>query len=131
MRGINKVTLMGNLTRDPELKTTNSGTSVARIGLATGRKWKDGNGEIQEETTFHTIVAWAKQAELAAQYLQKGAPVYIEGRISNREYTDKNGVNRRVTEVIASEIVFLPRGGQQSTETSKQEVEMDEVFEAV
>lgn len=132
MRGVNKVTLMGNLTRDPEVQTTNNGTSVARFGLATGRKWKGQDGAMQEETTFHNIIAWSKLAELASQYLQKGSSVYIEGRISNRSYTDENGIDKRVSEVIANDIVFLPRGGQQeSSAQSQQEDDMDDVFEKI
>jgi len=128
MRGVNKVILMGNLTRDPELQTTSSGTPVARFGLATSRKWKDQTGELKEEVVFHNIIAWSKLAELANQYLQKGAPVYIEGRISNREYTDRNGVEKRVTEIIATDVNFLPRGGQQESAQSDKEEEMDDVF---
>lgn len=131
MRGVNKITLMGNLTRDPEVKQTNNGTPVARIGLATGRKWKDQNGNLQEETEFHTVVAWSNLAKLAEQYLAKGAPIYVEGRMTYRKYTDKTGAERNVAEVVASDIVFLPRGGQAqaaaSTATAA-DAEMDEAF---
>ena len=131
MRGINKITLMGNLTRDPELKQTTSGTPVARIGIATGRKWKDQNGVIQEDVEFHNVVAWSNLAKIASQYLKKGSPAYIEGRMAYRKYTDKTGVEKTVAEVIASDIVFLPNGAVSGTATAAADKEMDDAFELV
>jgi len=123
MRGINEVTLMGNLTRDPEKRTTGSGKTVAQFGIATGRKWKDQNGEVQEDVTFHTVLAWSKLGELATQYLQKGSPAYVKGRISNREYTDKNGVTKRITEIIANDIIFLPSNKPQQPSSMGDEID--------
>jgi single-strand DNA-binding protein len=98
---VNKVILVGRLTRDPEIRNTSSGQSVASIGLATNRFWKDKNGQRQEKTEFHNIILWGRLAEIAGQYLTKGQEAYFEGRIENRRYTAKDGTERRVTEVIA------------------------------
>lgn len=98
---LNKVQLIGRLTRDPELRTTQTGQTVATIGLATGRTWVDKSGQKQEKTEFHNIIVWGRTAEIAGQYLTKGQEVYFEGRLESRSYTGKDGVERRVTEVVA------------------------------
>jgi single-strand DNA-binding protein len=96
---LNKVLLIGRLTRDPELRTTTSGQTVASFGLATNRFWKDKNGQRQESTQFHNIILWGRLAEIAGQYLAKGQECYVEGRIESRTYTGKDGVERRITEI--------------------------------
>jgi single-strand DNA-binding protein len=98
---LNKVQLIGRLTRDPELRTTPSGQTVATIGLATGRTWVDKAGQKQEKTEFHNIVIWGRLAEIAGQYLIKGQEAYFEGRLETRSYTGKDGVEKRTTEIIA------------------------------
>ncbi len=98
---LNKVMLVGRLTRDPEVRTTSSGQTVTSISLATSYSWKDQSGQKQEKTEFHNIIAWRKLGEIAGQYLQKGQEVYFEGRLQTRKYTGKDGVERRTTEIIA------------------------------
>ena len=111
MAGVNKVILIGNLGRDPELRYTQSGQAVANFSLATSESWKDKNsGERKESTEWHRITTWGKTAELASQYLSKGRTVYVEGRLQTREYEDKDGIKRKVTEVVANNVTFL--GGQ-------------------
>lgn len=107
-RSVNKVILLGNLGKDPELKYTPSGQAVAKFSLATSDRWKDkGSGEPQERTEWHNIVCWAKLAETASQYLSKGSSVYLEGRIQTRSWDDKEGKRHYMTEVIANEMVML------------------------
>jgi single-strand DNA-binding protein len=112
MAGVNKVILIGNLGRDPELRYTQNGQAVTNFSLATSESWTDKNGERSEKTEWHRIVAWAKTAELCAQYLSKGRTVYIEGRLQTRDWEDKEGVKRQTTEVVANTVQFLggPRG---------------------
>jgi single-strand DNA-binding protein len=109
MAGVNKVILIGNLGRDPELRYTKNGQAVANFTLATTENWtKDGNRE--ERTEWHRIVAWGKTAELCTQYLTKGRTVYIEGQIRTREWEDKEGHKRQTTEVHAQTVQFLGSG---------------------
>ncbi len=111
-RSVNKVILIGNLGKDPELRYTSSGVAVATFSLATNESWKDPEGNTQERTQWHNIVAWRKLAEICGEYLKKGGKVYIEGRLQYRNYDDKNGVKRFVTEVVMDEMVMLDsRGG--------------------
>lgn len=107
MSSLNKVMLIGNLGKDPEVRYTPEGTMVATFSLATGETWTDKSGSRQERTEWHNIVAWTKLAELAKRYLSKGRQVYIEGRIRTREYNDRDGHKQRITEVIATQIVLL------------------------
>jgi len=113
MSGVNKVILIGNLGRDPELRYTKNGQAVTNFTLATNDSWTDKtSGERVERTEWHRIVAWGKTAELCAQYLAKGRTTYIEGRLQTREYEDKEGVKKYTTEVIAQNVTFLGgRGG--------------------
>ncbi len=106
-RSVNKVLLIGNIGKDPEVRYTTSGQAVANFSLATSRSRKDAGGSWQDETEWHRIVAWERQAEIAAQYLRKGSKVYIEGRIQSRKYTDNGGVERTSYDIIAHEIVLL------------------------
>ncbi len=110
---INKVILVGNLGRDPEVRSTPSGQPVASFTLATSRKWKDKSGQRQEQTEWHQIVVWGRQAEVAGQYLTKGKQIYLEGRLQTRSWDDKNsGEKRYRTEVICENFQMLgSRGG--------------------
>ncbi len=103
---VNKVVLVGRLTRDPELRTTQSGQNVTSISLATNNFWTDKSGQKQEKTEFHNVVLWGKTAEIAAQYLVKGQEAFFEGRLQTRAYTGKDGIERRVTEIIADTMQF-------------------------
>lgn len=111
-KSFNQAIVMGNLTRDPELRTTPSGQSVASFAVATNRVWQDASGEKQEQADFHEVVAWGKLAELASQYLSKGRKVMVVGRLQNNSW-EKDGVKRTRTEIIANDISFLdgPRSG--------------------
>jgi single-strand DNA-binding protein len=111
MANLNKVMLIGNLTRDPELRYTPKGTAVTDIGLAINRIWKDEQGQKQEETTFVDVTLWGRQAELAQQYLTKGNPVYIEGRLNLDTWDDKTtGQKRSKLKVIGENLQFLSSG---------------------
>lgn len=109
---INKVILVGRLTRDPEVRTTATGQTVTSISLATNRFWKDKNGQKQDQTEFHNVVLWGKLGEIAGQYLTKGQEAFIEGRMSTRKYTGKDGIERRATEVVAENMQLGSRAGQ-------------------
>lgn len=112
MASVNKVILIGNLGADPELRYTPSGSAVANFNIATTEKWKDKDGQTQERTEWHRIILWSRQAEIAKEYLRKGSSVYIEGRIQNRSYDDKDGIKRYVTEIVGQRMQFL--GGRAS-----------------
>jgi len=108
MAGINKVILIGNLGRDPEIRLTNSSLQVATFSIATGEKWKDKNtGALQERTEWHRIVAYGQLAQLCNDYLKKGKQVYIEGRLQTREWEDRQGNKRSTTEIVAQTIQML------------------------
>ena len=106
---LNKVMLIGNLGKDPELKATPSGETIARFSLATTENWKDAQGQKQSKTEWHNIVVWGKQAELAEKYLRKGKQVLVEGRIRNREYVDQTGVRKYITEIRCDNFIMLGR----------------------
>jgi len=106
-RSLNKVMLIGNLTRDVELKYTPSGTAVATFGLATNRGWTTDSGERNEDTQFHRIVAWSKLAEICGQLLFKGRKVFIEGRLQTRKWTGQDGQQREMTEIVAENMMIL------------------------
>ncbi|MBT3539031.1 single-stranded DNA-binding protein [Candidatus Parcubacteria bacterium] len=109
---LNRATVLGRLTRDPEVKTTPSGQSVANLGVATNRVWTDNSGVRQEKVEYHNMVLWGKLADIAGQYLSKGRRVYIEGRIETRDWTGQDGVKRYRTEIVASNLIMLdgPKG---------------------
>jgi single-strand DNA-binding protein len=118
MASVNKVILVGNLGRDPELRYIPSGQAVANFTLATNDRWRDKEGNNQERTEWHRIVVWGKSAENCAQYLQKGRSVYIEGRLQTREWEDKDGNKRYTTEINANTVNFIgprPSGGGDSS----------------
>ncbi|PIR73871.1 MAG: single-stranded DNA-binding protein [Candidatus Moranbacteria bacterium CG10_big_fil_rev_8_21_14_0_10_35_21] len=98
---VNKVILVGRLTRDPEIRNTSSGQTVASVSLATNRFWKDKNGQKQDKTEYHNVVLWGRLAEIVGQYLTKGQEAYFEGRMETRKYTGKDGIEKRYTEVVA------------------------------
>lgn len=107
-RSLNKVMLIGNLTRDVEVRYTPSGTAVATFGLATNRSWSSGEGgERQEETQFHRIVAWSKLAEICGQLLFKGRKIFVEGRLQTRKFTGQDGQQREITEIVAENMMIL------------------------
>ena len=108
---VNKVILVGNLGKDPEVRYTQTGSAVANFSIATSEQWNDRDGKKQERTEWHNIVVWGKQAEHCGQYLSKGRQVYIEGSIRTRSYDDKSGNKRYITEIVAQRIQFLGGGG--------------------
>ena len=114
MANFNKVLLIGNLTKDPELRYTPQGTAVVNLRLAVNRRFKDRNQELKEETCFVTAVVWDKQAETCNQYLHKGSPVLIEGRLQSRSWEDNTGQKRYVIEVRAERVQFLTAGAGQA-----------------
>ncbi|MCU0651600.1 MAG: single-stranded DNA-binding protein [Candidatus Omnitrophica bacterium] len=125
MANLNKVLLMGNLTKDPELRYTPQGTAVANLRMAINRRYRDKNQEQKEEVCFITAVVWDKQAEVCNQYLHKGSPVFIEGRLQSRSWEDKAGQKRNVIEVRAERVQFLGKAPSKtgaSGEVSQEEV---------
>jgi single-strand DNA-binding protein len=108
---LNKVFIIGNLTRDPELRTLPSGAPVVSFGVATNRTWKDKSGQKKEDVQFHNVVVFGKQAEIVKQYLGKGSSIFIEGRIQNRTWDAQDGTKRNKTEIIAERIQLGPRKG--------------------
>ena len=112
---INKVILIGNLGADPEIRYTQSGTPVVNFRIATTERWKNQEGQQQEQTEWHNIVAWRRLAEICGEYLSKGSRVYIEGKLQTRKWQDQNGNDRYQTEVVANEMKMLsPRGASSS-----------------
>ncbi len=109
MRGLNKVTLIGNLGKTPEIQTLEGGIKVAKLSLATTDSFKDKNGQTHSETEWHTVVLWRNLAELAQNYLHKGSMVYIEGKLKTRSYDTKEGDKRYVTEIIADQLIMLDK----------------------
>ncbi|MBN3038291.1 MAG: single-stranded DNA-binding protein [Candidatus Omnitrophica bacterium] len=132
MANLNRVFLMGNLTRDPELRYTPSGTAVTNLRIAVNRRFKTQTGEVKEETAFITVVAWGKQAETCTQFLTKGKPIFVEGRLQMRSWETADGQKRNVLEVRASRVQFLgrPQLSQeegQDTQATKEE-SLDALF---
>lgn len=109
-KGFNKVILMGNLTRDVEMRTTTGGQNVANFSLAVTRSWKGQDGQMQDQTSFINCVAWGKPGEIIAQYVQKGAPLLVSGRLDQRSYQDKDGNNRQAVEVVVEDFNFVSGG---------------------
>lgn len=117
-RSLNKVQLIGNLTRDPELRYTPSGAAVCTIGLATNRYWTTESGEKKEETEFHRVVAWNKLAELCSQLLTKGRKIYVEGRLRTTTWQAQDGTQRNTTEIVIEDMILLDpkRMGMETSE---------------
>lgn len=112
MASVNKVILIGNLGRDPEVRYLPSGDAVANLNIATTEKWKDKGGQMQEQTEWHRVAFFGRQAEICGEYLRKGSSVYIEGRLQTRKYTDKEGIERYATDIRGDRMQMLGgRGG--------------------
>jgi len=109
-RSMNRVLLIGNLTRDPELKYTPAGTAVCTFGIATNRSWTTADGQTKEDTQYHRIVAWQKLAELCGKLLSKGRKVYLEGRITYRSFVGKDGLQRNITEIVLDDFIVFSDG---------------------
>lgn len=118
MASINKVIIIGNLGRDPEVRYTPSGSAICNVSIATTRNWKDKAGERQEETEWHRVTFFDKLAEIAGEYLKKGRTVYIEGRLKTRKWTDKDGVEKYTTEILADQMQMI--GGRESSDEPAQ-----------
>jgi len=125
-RSLNRVQLIGNLTRDPELRYTPSGTAVCSFSIATNRSWTTDTGEKHEEADFHRIVAWNKLAELCSQFLLKGRKVYVEGRLSTRSYNAQDGTPKSITEIVISDMILLDSRRQESTVAAEEAEEKPE-----
>ncbi len=108
---LNKVMLIGNVVRDPEMRTTPTSQNVASFSIATNFVWTDANGQKQEKAEFHNIVAWRRLAEIVGQYVKKGSKIYVEGRLQTRSWDDQNAVKRYRTEIIADNMIMLDRAG--------------------
>lgn len=123
-RSLNRVQLIGNLTRDPELRYTPQGTAVCTIGLATNRSWTTEGGDKKEEAEYHRIVAWNKLGELCSQLLTKGRKIYVEGRLSTRSWTGQDGTQKTTTEIVIDDMIILDsrRDQAQETEASSEEL---------
>lgn len=126
MRSVNKVILIGHLATDPEVKETQSGKTVTNFRLATNHTWVTREGEKKEEANFHKIVAWRKLGDVCGKYLKKGEPVYLEGHIRNDNYTDKEGIDRTMTEIVADTVRFITSRGNKKVE----DIQIVEVGEA-
>ncbi len=118
---LNKVFIIGNLTRDPELRVIPSGTPVVNLGVATNRVWKNQSGEKQTDVQFHSVVVFGKQAETVNQYLSKGSMVMIEGRLQTRTWDAQDGTKRSRTEIVAERVQFGPKGSQKSSSFENKE----------
>lgn len=106
-KSINMVILLGNLTRDPELKYTQSGTAVANCALATNKSWKDNSGELKESVEFHNLVFWGNVAELVAQYCHKGSRIHVTGELQTRSWETEQGIKKYKTEIVGRDVIFL------------------------
>ncbi len=118
MAGVNKVILVGNIGRDPELRHTKNGTAVTGFSLATSEKWTGKDGNKEEKTEWHRIVAWGKLGEICAEYLSKGKQVYIEGRLQTREWEDTDGNKKQTTEIVASNMTMLGQASGSSSSST-------------
>lgn len=124
MASVNKVILLGNLGKDPEIKYMSNGEAVANIALATTEAWKDKNGEKKEKTDWHRIVFYRKLAEIVGEYCKKGKSIYVEGRLETRKWQDKSGQDRYTTEIIATDMKLLgskPSDAQETRQANKQQ----------
>lgn len=135
---LNKAMIIGNLTRNPETRTTPNGQTVCSFGVATNRIWTNAQGQKQESVEFHNIVAWGKLAEICGQYLTKGRKVYVEGRLQTREWEGQDGTKRNRTEIVAENMIILDRApvnqpqasspsAQKAPETAEQETSEEEI----
>lgn len=117
MYSLNRVQIIGNVTRDPEMRYTPNGQAVCSFSVATNRRWRDKDGNNQEQTEFHNVVAWGKVAEIISQYVKKGNKIYIEGRLQTRNWEGQDGTKRNRTEIVMEDFVFLtPKGGESTND---------------
>lgn len=123
-KSLNRVQLIGNLTRDPELRYTPNGTAVCSFGIATNRSWTTDAGEKKDEAEFHNIVAWNKLAELCSQFMVKGSKVFVEGRLATRSWQAQDGQQRSRTEIVISDMILLD--GKRAAATSEEEPASEE-----
>ena len=129
MRGLNKVMIIGNLGRDPEMRYTPSGRPVTSFSVATTRSWTSGDGDRREETEWFIVVAWGNLAEICKQYLRKNQPVYVEGRLQTRGWEDSEGKKHFRTELVANEVIILgERRGEPSEEGPAEELPANDEF---
>jgi single-strand DNA-binding protein len=135
---LNRVMIIGNMTRDPEVRNTPTGRAVASFSVATNRVWTDANGQKQKQAEFHNVVFWAKLAEIAGQYLKKGQKVYVEGRLQTREWTGQDGIKRYRTEIIGENMIMLssrqggaPIGDQSGAPSYAEEAPQEAVEEVI
>lgn len=126
-RSLNKVQLIGNLTRDPELRYTPQGTAVCTFGLATNRTWTTDNGDKKDEAEFHKIVAWNKLGELCSQLLSKGRKVYVEGRLATRSWTGQDGVQKSTTEIVIDDMIILDSKKEGTVEAAPVDMSYEDV----
>jgi single stranded DNA-binding protein (ssb) len=117
MKGLNKALIMGNATADPTYQTTQGGHAVASLSIATNESFTDANGQKQERAEFHRVVFWDKLADIVRQYIHKGSPLYIEGKIRTRKYND-NGIDKYITEIVANELVMLGGGNNSGNDNA-------------
>ena len=115
-RSLNRIILIGNLTRDPELKYTPTGTAVCTFGIATNRSWTTNDGQVKEDVQYHRVVAWQKLAELCGKLLNKGRKVFVEGRMTYRTFTGKDGIQRTIAEIVLDDFIVFG-DGRKMTET--------------
>ncbi len=131
MKSLNRATLIGNVTRDPEVKYTPQGTAVVSFSIATNRSWKTESGEVKDAAEFHRIVAWDKLAEICGQLLKKGARVFVEGRIQTRKWAGADGVDKYMTEIVITDMMLLDKRGDGEGESySSGGIEVPDDFES-
>lgn len=126
MRGLNRTQIIGYLGGDPEMRYTPTGRAVTNFRVAVNHRWRDSDGQPHEKAEWFRIVAWGRLAEVANQYLQKGAPVYIDGRLDTRSYEGNDGQTHYITELVARDLILLPRGNGQQTLAENAEIEEEE-----
>lgn len=122
-RSLNRIVLIGNLTRDPELKYTPAGTAVCTFSIATNRSWTSSDGQIKEEVQYHRVVAWQKLAELCGKLLNKGRKVFAEGRMTYRTFTGKDGIQRTIAEIVLDDFIVFGEGRKMTETTDSEKIE--------
>ncbi len=131
MSGVNKVILIGRLGQDPEVKTISTGSTVARLNIATSENWVDKDGKKQERTEWHRVVAWNKQAETLGKYMTKGRQIYVEGRLQTRKYEDPQGVTKYTTEVVMTGFQFLGGNDNKTSSTTSSTMSSNDPYNEV
>ena len=131
MRGINKCEILGNVGADPEMRFTPVGRAVTNFRVAVNRRWRDAEGQLQEKVEWFRITAWGRLAEIANQYIQKGSPVYVSGRLETRSFEGADGQLRYVTDLVANDLVLLPRGNGHEPAGAESEVAEEEELDEI